>query len=981
MRIPSATYRLQVNREVPLPRVTASLDYLDALGVSDVYLSPLLAAVPGSSHGYDVIDHGRLNPDLGTEADLVELGERLRARGMGLLSDVVPNHMCIAGTHNRWWLDVLENGPSSAYARFFDIDWAPPKPDLAAKVLLPVLGDQYGRVLEAGQIQVAYDDGAFVVHASGATLPLAPRSWPLILEPVLTALRAAPRIDELDELESILWALSRLPPRTEVEPVKVRERRREKKVVRRRLAALLRSSAPVRAAVDRALVDLNGVANDPRSFDGLDALLAEQAYRLSFWRVAADEINYRRFFDINDLAAIRVEDPAVFASVHGLLMRFVGAGVITGLRVDHIDGLWSPARYLHDLQRACRASVARAGVSSPGVSSPGVSAPGVSVLPPSPVAGGSAPPGDTYVVVEKILEPGEDLRPIWPIQGTTGYDFLNTLGGVFVDLKSARRLAQVYTDFTGVVSTFPDIAYESKKLILDVSLSSELTVLARRLDRISEQHRYSLDFTLRGLQDALAEVVACFPVYRTYVEASDEPAVVHEDDRAHIEVAVREAKRRNPAVSESIYDFVRDVLLLRDPEGIEPLDRAERREFVRRFQQLTGPAVAKGLEDTAFYRYYPLASLNEVGGSPARFGVSVAAFHALNQARMERTPHALSATSTHDTKRSEDVRARISVLSEDPEGWARAIGRWSEANARHKTEAFDALVPDANEEYLLYQTLVGTWPLEPLDDEGRRRYVERMQRYMDKALKEAKLHTSWVRPNDDYDRAVRAFVEAILTPSPDNRFLSDFMDFQTKIARPGLYGALSQALLKIASPGVPDFYQGSELFQLTLVDPDNRDPVDLGHAARLLTELRRDAERGMTALCKALVTNLEDGRAKLHVTSRALRFRRARRALFDEGAYTPLDARGEREGHVVAFARTRGDERAVVVAARFFVALGASERAPVGASWSGTHVRVEGRGRYRDVLTGETHEVREDGVLPLDAVLGHLPVALLEKLS
>ena len=972
MRIPSATYRFQVNRKLPLPRVTASLEYLDALGVSDVYLSPLLAAVPGSAHGYDVIDHGRLNPDLGTEADLAAMGEQLRARNMGLLSDVVPNHMCIAAPHNRWWIDVLENGPSSPFARFFDIDWAPPKPDLVAKVLLPVLGDQYGRVLEARQIQVAYGDGAFFVNACGMPLPLAPRSWALILEPALGALRTARGADSLDELESILLSLSRLPPRTEVEPAKVRERRREKEIVRRRLEALVRASARVRAAIDRALEDLNGVAGDSRSFDSLEALLAEQAYRLSFWRVATDEINYRRFFDINDLAAIRVEDPAVFASVHGLLLRFLAAGVITGLRIDHIDGLWSPARYLHDLQRACRVAVARTGTSSP---------------PPSPTASASTQGGDTYIVVEKILEPSEARRPSWPVQGTTGYDFLNALGGVFVDSRSARRFRQLYADFTGVADTFPDIAYESKKLILDVSLSSELTVLARRLDRISEQHRYSLDFTLRTLQDALAEVVACFPVYRTYIEPSDGPAVVHDDDRGHIEEAVREAKRRNPAVSESIYDFVRSVLLLEDPEGLEPSDRSERREFVRRFQQLTGPVVAKGLEDTAFYRYYPLASLNEVGGSPARFGVTVEAFHTLNRARMERAPHALSASSTHDTKRSEDVRARISVLSEDPEGWASAIARWSAANARHKTDLGGSLAPDANEEYLLYQTLTGTWPLDgqsskPLGDEERRRYVDRIQRYMDKALKEAKLHTSWVRPNGEYDRAVRAFVEAILAPSPDNAFLDDFIAFQAAIARPGLYGAISQVLLKIASPGVPDLYQGSELFRFTLVDPDNRDPVDLGDAARLLAGLHREAEAGAAALCDELGASPEDGRVKLYVTSRALRFRRARRAVFDEGAYVPLDIRGPHEGHVVAFARTHGEQAAVAVAARFFLSLGAAERAPVGAAaWSGTKLRMEGRGRYRDALTGETHEAREDGELPLEAVFGHLPVALLERLS
>lgn len=974
MRIPSATYRLQINRALPLRQVTALLDYLDALGVSDVYLSPILMAVPGSGHGYDVVDHSRLNPDAGSEADLVELGAALRARNMGMLADIVPNHMSIAVPHNRLWIDVLENGPSSPFARFFDIDWAPPKTDLEAKVLLPVLSDQYGRVLEAKKIRVLYGDGAFSVDACGMPLPVAPRTWPQLLEPALSVLRApagraeAPSAGDVDELESILFALSHLPPRTETDPTKVRERRREKEIVKRRLAALVSSSRAVAAAVARSVDEMNGVLGDPRSFDKLDALLAEQAYRLAFWRVATDEINYRRFFDINDLAAIRVEEPLVFNAVHELPLRYVSMGIITGFRIDHLDGLFSPSRYLHDLKRACRAA-----------------AKGGAEAKKEGTGDSSAKGDDFYIIAEKILETDEALREGFPIQGTTGYGFLNMLGSVFVDPMSARKLLEIYASFTGSWSPFADVAYESKKLILEVSLSSELTVLARKLDRISEQHRESLDFTLKSLEKALIEIIACFPVYRTYIDADQPSAMVHPDDERHIQLSVREAKRRNPAVSESIYDFIKAILLLEDPHGIEESDREARQDFVLRFQQLTGPVTAKGLEDTAFYRYYPLASLNEVGGSPARLGITLADFHFLNRARVLRTPHALSTTSTHDTKRSEDVRARVSVLSEAPEQWERALLAFKQHNERHKVDVGGVLAPDANEEYLLYQTLLGSYPLEALTDEGRGVYVERIQRYMNKALKEAKVHTSWIRQDEAYDRAVRQFTEAILTPGPDNLFLKEFELFYAAMVRAGLYGALSQVLVKIAAPGVPDFYQGSELYRFQLVDPDNRDPVDFEESKRLLAALRRDAEQDAIALCRNLVATPEDPRLKLYLTNRGLEFRKARRTLFDNGAYTPLEAYGSRANHAVAFARVCEQQAAVAIAGRFFLALDAQHRPPIGAQvWQDTTLRLHGalgQGRYRDFLTGVVHDLSDTDEVRLAVLLEHLPFALLEKLG
>jgi (1->4)-alpha-D-glucan 1-alpha-D-glucosylmutase len=970
-RIPVATYRLQLNAGCTLADAAALVDYLADLGISDLYLSPIQAARAGSRHGYDVVDHARINPDLGDEDDLRRLAAAARARGMGILLDVVPNHMCIADRGNAWWNDVLENGPSSPCARHFDIAWHPAKPDLADKVLLPFLGDQYGRVLESGGIHVEYEAGAFVACCGGSRYPVAPRSIPHILEPALGELRAA--LGEHDasvlEMESILTALGHLPLRSETDRAKVRERLREKEVGKRRLAALAEGSADVRRALARSLAELNGRPGEPRSFDRLEALLADQAYRLSYWRVAADEINYRRFFDQNDLAAIRVEELPVFSAVHALPLRLIAEGAVTGLRIDHVDGLLRPAKYLGDLQRAARtalADAARRGAAH------------------DDAARDDAQP--MYVVVEKILGGGERLRGAWPVAGTTGYEFLNELNGILVDPAEAGRMREVYARFTGEAPRFADVVHASKKLILDVALSSELGVLARRLDRISEQHRYTRDFTLNSLQGALAELIACFPVYRTYLREDDTPETIDPEDRRHIEAAVAIAKRRNPAVDASLFEFLGDVLLLADPDGLEDADRGERREFVLRFQQLTAPVTAKGVEDTAFYRFYPLASLNEVGGDPLAIGTPLARFHRRQVERAHAAPHALSATSTHDTKRSEDVRARIDVLAEIPDEWERAITRWQALNAAQRTEIGGVPAPDANEEYLLYQTLVGTWPLGENGPAAHARYVERIQAYMEKALKEAKIHTSWVSPDADFDRAVATFIGRVLEPRADNEFLADLIAFQARLAPAGLLAALTQTVLKITAPGVPDFYQGSELWDLALVDPDNRRPVDFARRRALLAEVRHAAAADPRDLAARLLARPEDPRLKLFVVARALAFRAAARALFERGAYLPLTVGGARAEHVIAFARTAGDAAAVVLAGRFFRRLGVPERPAVGAVWDDTVVVLDGEGRarrYRDVLTDATVTSAAGGggeALPLRAAFAHLPVAVLERL-
>jgi (1->4)-alpha-D-glucan 1-alpha-D-glucosylmutase len=962
---PAATYRLQFNQSFTFQQATEIVDYLAELGISDVYASPFLMARPGSLHGYDVTDHSRFNPEIGDESSFLALSEKLQQRGMGLIVDVVPNHMCISHASNRWWWDVLENGPSSPFARFFDIEWHPPKAELDNKVLLPVLGDQYGRALENREIQVIYADEELKVAFYETPLPLAPRTWTMILEPAAAKLRdnLDPAHEHVGELESIITALSHLADNTETDDARIRERQREKEIAKKRLSALVAASPEAAQSMNAALAEINGEPGNPRSFDRLERLLDSEAYRLSFWRVAMDEINYRRFFDINDLAAIRVEDPEVFAPVHALIFDLVSRGHITGLRVDHPDGLYEPEKYFRYLQDLSKAQSGLAKRNGNGKR--------------------NGAERTFYIVAEKILEGNEPLRTSWAVEGTTGYRFLNLVNGLFVDHSKEKAFQQLYERFTGRTSDFADLVCDTKRLILQVSMSSELNVLARKLDRLSEQHRWYRDFTLENLRDALREVIATFPVYRTYIRTDDKEA--DPEDRRQIYIAIREAKRRNPAVNESVFDFIQSLLLLEHPEGIDDAQRAERHSFAMRFQQLTSPVMAKGVEDTAFYRYYPLASLNEVGGGPERFGVSLSAFHRRNLIRGELWPNSMNATSTHDTKRGEDVRARINVLSEMPGEWYRVIRRWREMNRRWKTIVGELMSPGTNEEYLLYQTLIGTWPLGPMNAAEHASYVERIQHYMEKALREAKVHTSWINPNVEYDQAVQKFIASILDGA--NAFLEDFRQFQAPIAKAGIWNSISQVLLKVASPGMPDFYQGNEWWCLDLVDPDNRRPVDFELRRGMLGKLQEQAGSDRAALVERLAANPCDGAIKLYTTSVALGLRRDNRDLFSQGSYTPLTATGSRSNHVVAFARSLAGKTVIALAGRFFLRLFNSHAAPTGDVWGNTAVilpRKIGRPVFQDVLTGRNVSVeqREEGaVIPLAQVFSHCPAALLVSLE
>jgi (1->4)-alpha-D-glucan 1-alpha-D-glucosylmutase len=987
-RVPSATYRLQFNAGFTFRDAQDLVPYLDALGISDCYASPVLQARAGSSHGYDICNHGRLNQELGGEKDFDAFSDTLRQHDMGLILDMVPNHMGIADDGNSWWMDVLENGASSVYARFFDIDWHPVNPDLENKVLLPLLEDQYGHVLEAGKIRLVFEGGAFFLRYYQVKLPVAPCTYTAILEPALAGVirTLGEEHEHVRELRSILTALCYLPPRTELPVDKIIERHREKEVVKRRLSALYEDSPAVRQALDASVELLNGTVGDPRSFDAMDHLIDRQAYRPAYWRVAAEEINYRRFFDINELAAVRMESPEVFELTHGVIFRLLASGKAAGLRIDHPDGLRDPAGYFRQLQESFVLTHVRSRLPAD------YPAEGLARMVASCFAdelerrSGSLTRWPLYVVAEKILSEGEPLPLDWAVDGTTGYDFLNAVNGLFVNSDGREAFEQVYHQFTMVPAEFRQLVNSTKKMIMLVSMASEINALGHELDRISERNRRCRDFTLNSLTFALREVIACLRVYRTYISGPDDVSL---RDRQFLEEAVEEAKRRNPRTAEAIFNFVRDTLLLDNMRNFAESDRPLLVEWAMKFQQLTGPVMAKSVEDTVFYTYNRLISLNEVGGSPDRYGVSTTEFHRQNAERLERWPHSLLTTATHDTKRGEDVRARLNALSEMRSEWESALGRWSRLNSSKKTVVEGQPAPDRNDEYLLYQTLLGAWPAEPLTSKCLAAFRERVVAYMQKAIKEAKVHTSWVNPNEEYDDAVQQFVVRVLPDAIDDPFLTELLALQQKVAYFGYFNSLSQVLLKLTCPGVPDFYQGSELWDLSLVDPDNRRLVDYQRRYELLSDLQRligEAGEDLRPLAAEVLANRAEGHAKLYLIYRLLHFRRSHEQLFAHGTYVPLEAAGPKCDHVCAFARLLEDEATLVAIPRLVVRLvGGTEQPPMGPEvWGTTRLLLPPQldaSSYRNLFTGEVLDAEsQDGTfsLSLAKALGGFPVAVLE---
>lgn len=916
--VPRATYRLQFSKDFGFRAAAELVPYLAELGVSHLYASPYFKARPGSTHGYDIVDHDALNPELGGEDAFRAMVEALSRNGLGQILDFVPNHMGVGGADNAWWLDVLEWGPDSAYAGYFDIDWAPDEPSLQNKLLAPVLGDQYGRVLEEGGLELRFDPGAgsFAVWAYEThKLPIRPLDYDRILG------RSEPELERMGD------AFADLPNHRPHVARRAAELKAE-------LAELVAGRAGVAESVARAVAALN---DDP---DRLDALLQRQCWRVAFFKVAADDINYRRFFNINDLAGLRMEQPELFDLAHRRVLAMIDDGVVDGLRIDHIDGLLDPKGYCLRLREKAARPI--------------------------------------YLVVEKILARHERLREDWEVDGTTGYEFANLVGGLFVDPAGEGDFNRLYAEFTGESLDFEGLVRTCKLRIMETEMASELNTLARAAARIARSNRLTQDFTSNILHAALKEIVARFPVYRTYVDGS-EPAP---EDRRDIDWAIAQARRADGAPDASVFDFLHELLttdLVARPKS--GFGRQAVVRFAMRVQQYSGPVMAKGLEDTAFYRFHRLVSLNEVGGHPDHFGVSVAVFHQANAERARRWPHSMLAGSTHDTKRGEDTRARLSVLSEIPAEWERRVGAWSRVVRARLGDIHCSAPPDRSDEYLLYQLLLGAWPVElpetdPLDPAAIAELRDRIEAAMVKSVREAKVRSTWAAPDTDYEAALSALLRECLDTDRSNPFLESFRPFQARIARLGAINGLAQTLLRLTAPGVPDIYQGAELWDLSLVDPDNRRPVDFDARQRMLQELRDTLAETPDAIAN-LLDDWRDGRVKLAVAWRALELRRTNPELFATGTYERLVADGECAEHVVAFLRRRGDECTLTITPRLVAGFGEKP------GWGDTVLVLPpelAQSRWRDVLTGRNTVVPDQQGRPalrLAEMLSHFPMALL----
>ncbi len=872
-RSPRATYRVQLHAEFGFDAAAKLAPYLRDLGVSHLYCSPYLQAAPGSTHGYDVVDPLRLSEDLGGAGAHAAMTAALRDAGLAQVLDIVPNHMAV-DPHNRWWWDVLENGPASRFANFFDIDWTGTDERSSYRVLVPVLGDHYGRVLEAGELTLERDGGAFVVRYHEHTLPVSPRT----LDDLLGAAARRAGSASLGELAS---EFGELPSARLVDHASVMERHDHKLALEARLRDLCASEPEIVDAIDE---ELTAIGSDA---DRFDTLLRRQNYRLAFWRTASEELDYRRFFNIETLIGLRVEDPDVFDTTHRLLLELVADGTVEGLRVDHVDGLRDPRGYVERLHERS---------------------------------------GGVYTVVEKILEPGEAL-PQWSVDGTTGYDFLNRVNNAFVMPDHEAAMTATYETFTGETQSWDDVVHAAKLQVMREELAPETARVTALLASITEHYRRQRDHTRRALRDAIRDLVAAYDVYRTYIESGRD---ADEHARRNVAHAIATVRARRPDIDVELLDFLGELALGRLPGASET-------EFALRFQQLTAPVMAKGVEDTAFYRYYRFVSLNEVGGSPGVFGRPLADFHTDTAETARAWPDAMLTLSTHDTKRSADVRARMNVLSELPEEWARAVTQWAHHNDRHRTSS-DGW-PDANTEYLLYQTLVGAWPID----------AERAVAFLAKSVKEAKVHTSWTDPSDDYDNAVEKFARSVLADTEFVALVEQFLADHHVVER-GRHNSLAQIALLLTCPGVPDVYQGTELWDLSLVDPDNRRPVDYDERRRIL-DSHRDSDAA------AVLRDDDRGAPKQWLIRRLL----ARRASYGTAnGYEPLALQGARSGDALAYL-CRG--LAVVVPCR------------TSGTWDGTTVALPA-GRWTDVLTGAPVD---GGAQTLTDLLAGFPVAVLQR--
>lgn len=962
-RIPRATYRIQFGPDFTFRDAQALIDYLQELGISDLYTSPLYKPREDSTHGYDTVDYNQFNPILGNEGDFNALADTLTHHNMSLLLDIVPNHMGIS-KDNIWWMDVLKHGPSSVYSHYFDIDWQPENRELDNKVMIPVLGDHYGRVLEAGQLELVYWYGDFYLHYYENQYPITPDTYANILAEAHEHLTQEP-LDQWveDELLSILSALEHIPPFQTRDRSKLVQMRREQKIARQRFVNLYDNSEQFRRALDMALETINGTVGETDSFDKLDEILENQPYRLSFWRAASDEINYRRFFNINDMAAIRIEHDEVFHKTHQLTFKLLGEGKISGLRIDHPDGLWNPKVYFQQLQEEYILARLQQHLSADEIDIDRIRERLAEL-----VQDDQASNWPLYVLVEKILSETEPLPYDWSVYGTTGYDFMNAVTNLFVDPVNEDAFNTLYEEFIGHEINFHEIINFTKKYIMGDTLNSELYARSSQLVDIVEKNRRYRGYTRHNLEHTLIEITAALSIYRTYIIADES---VSERDRHYIDTAVETAKKQNPRSPSYVFDFVRSILLMELFDEFDESLHDAMREFVMQYQQMTGPVMAKSVEDTAFYIYNRLTSLNEVGGHPEQFGMTSREFHAHNQYKAYK--QTMLSTSTHDTKRSEDVRARISVLSEMPDEWRGAIQGWSQMNQANKTPVEGEEAPSLNDEYLLYQTLIGAYPLHT-DPNFKNRVID----YMQKAVNEAKVHSNWVNSNQDYHQAIETFTTHLLG---SDAFMEDFLPFQQRISFYGFLNSLSTTLLKITATGVPDIYQGNELWRYSLVDPDNRRPVDYELRRQILRHLVARANENKLNLVQELVANPENGHIKLYVTASALRYRAQNESLFMKGDYIPLQVTGKHADNICAFLRVHKGDIALVAVPRLVVQLTEGQAImPLDDTvWDDTliHLPESYRNTYENILTGEQFPVVAN--ISAGSIFKHFPVALLRN--
>lgn len=937
-RIPTATYRLQFNRNFTLKHALELVPYFHALGISDLYCSPLLKAVTGSTHGYDVVDCTQLNPELGSEDDLSRLSDALQKLKMGLILDIVPNHMSLS-EKNQWLQDVLENGPSSFYANFFNIIWTPCDSKIKNKILLPFLEHPFEKELQQHAFKIVFEDESFFIQYKCEKFPLNPSSWPIVLRPF------ADKFDN-EVLQEILKDLVQLPRMDETEGENPLIRKRNSQHIKKRLSSLLQDHPQLNKELQRHLLCLSQQNGDRDNISLLGNLLDEQAYLLNEWTSSHHTINYFCFFDIVRLITMRTENPSVFEAMHALVLQYVRQGWITGFRVDHIDGLYDPESYLICLQKSCAKALELRD---------------------------KADHRNFFIVVEKILGANERLRMQWPCFGTTGYDFLVQLNTLYVVDEFKERFLRIFDHYVDHNRKFEDEIYASKKFVLNGSLASSIKLLACELKDIYNQEEAQF-YTLDEISFALKEIIACYPVYRSYVRP--DAVCVDKEDREIIMGSVAEAKRRNQERESLIFDDLRALLLLEGPPALKKERIEKRRIFVMRFQQMTGPAAAKGVEDTALYRIFPLTSLNEVGMDPQTFGIHHERFHLLNQERLMKWPYAFSATSTHDNKRSQDVRARLNVLSEDPNGWMRALENWTLMNLPYKTTIGDREIPDRTEEYFLYQTLIGSWPLQSMSPCDHAKYVDRIVDYMIKALREAKENSSWEMRQPVEEVGMSHFVRAILKPDATHAFLNDFEKFIHPVKQAGLFNSLSQVLLKITSPGIPDFYQGNECWDFSLVDPDNRHAIDFQSRVLCLASLL--SREDPFELMQEMLKTMEDGRIKLYMTAKLLNVRKKHASLFQEGEYIPLKYSEEQDDRLVAFCRKKKEQALIVISGRFF--LHSFTNTPEAVR-NAPHLLIPPQlaGTYQDVFSGLTCSSTDEFLLPVPNFFSSFPMLCLER--